>query len=202
MTDQTSVDALVSRLEELGRPVDLLVHVAGGALGLASVADADVELWQRMLDLNVVGALRVIKAMLPPLRQAPAAQIVVITSTAADVNYEGGAGYCAAKHGEAALVRTLRLELTGEPIRVCEIAPGMVATEEFSLVRFGGDRAKADAAYADVDRPLTADDVARTVAWAATAPAHVNVDLLVLRPVAQGAHHKLFRGRLFDDDVR
>ena len=202
VTDQDSVDALVARLDDLDRPVDLLVHVAGGAFGLDPVAEANVEDWQKMLELNVVGSLRVVQAMLPVLRRAPAAQIIMLTSTAADVNYEGGGGYCAAKHGEAALTRTLRLELSGEPIRVCEIAPGMVATPEFNLVRFAGDSDKAAATYEGVDRPLDEHDVARSVVWAATAPAHVNVDLLVLRPVAQAAQHKVFRGHLYDDDVR
>lgn len=201
VTDQSSVDGLVSALRALDRPVDLLVNVAGGAFGLDPVAEASVTDWQRMLDVNVVGTLRVVRGVLPLLREAPVAQIVVLSSTAAMVTYEGGGGYTAAKHAEGALARTLRLELSGEPIRVCEIAPGMVATPEFNLVRFDGDATAAAATYADVDRPLTAKDVARTVTWAATAPAHLNVDLMVIRPVAQAAQHKVFRGRLYPEHV-
>lgn len=201
VTDQASVDALDAAVERIGGTLDLVVNVAGGALGADPVEQAQLSQWQRMYDVNVLGTLRVIKALLPRLRSAPAAQIVVVTSTAAEVVYEGGGGYSAAKHAEAALVRTLRLELAGEPIRVCEIAPGMVATAEFSLVRFGGDAAKADKTYEGVDRPLTADDVARTITWCATAPVHLNVDLMVIRPVAQAAQHKVIRRPVFGPDV-
>lgn len=190
-------EALVTEFGERGLPVTLLVNNAGGALGQDPVDTGSVEQWRAMYEVNVLGTLRVTQAVLPLLRAAEAAQIVVVSSTAAMVTYEGGGGYTAAKHGEGALVRTLRLELAGEPIRVAEIAPGMVATEEFSLVRFGGDRAAADKVYADVDRPLTADDVARCIEWVGCAPAHLNIDLMVVRPLAQAAQHKVFRGKLF-----
>jgi NADP-dependent 3-hydroxy acid dehydrogenase YdfG len=114
-------------------------------------------------------------------------------STAGRVVYEGGAGYTAAKHGAAAFAETLRLELNGQPVRVTEIAPGMVATEEFSLNRFGGDAERAAKIYEGVDSPLTADDIADCVAWAVTRPAHVNVDLLVVKPIAQAAAYKVHR---------
>jgi len=146
----------------------------------------------------VLGTLRVTRALLPVLRQAPSAHVVVVTSTAAQAVYPGGGGYTAAKHAEGALVRTLRLELVGQPVRVTELAPGMVRTEEFSLVRNRGDAAAADKVYEGVDRPLTADDVAECVRWTASLPAHVDVDLLVVRPVAQAAQHLVHRGPLFD----
>jgi NADP-dependent 3-hydroxy acid dehydrogenase YdfG len=123
--------------------------------------------------------------------------VVNLGSTAGQVAYAGGGGYTAAKHGLHAVSQTLRLELNGEPVRVTEIAPGMVHTSEFSLVRFG-DQARADAVYADVDEPLVAADVAEAIRWVASLPRHMNVDELVLRPVAQAAQHQLYRGQIFD----
>ena len=120
--------------------------------------------------------------------------VIVTGSIAGHLVYEGGGGYTAAKHGAAALVETLRLELNGRPVRVTEVAPGMVQTEEYSLVRLRGDRAAADKVYEGVEAPLTADDVADCIAFVATRPAHVNVDLLVVKPIAQAAPHKVFRG--------
>lgn len=119
--------------------------------------------------------------------------IVFVTSVAADAGYEGGAGYCGAKAAERSIVETLRLELYDQPVRVCEIAPGMVHSDEFSLTRFGGDQARADAVYAGVANPLTADDVADAIDWIATRPAHVNIDRMTIRPRAQAAQHKVFR---------
>ncbi|RJS45586.1 SDR family NAD(P)-dependent oxidoreductase [Nocardioides cavernaquae] len=190
-------DASVAALAEAVPEVDLLVNNAGGALGADPVATASLEDWQRMYDVNVLGTLRVTKALLPALRAAGGGTIITVTSTAALITYEGGAGYTAAKHAERAMVETLRLELNGSPVRVVEIAPGMVHTEGFSLTRFGGDSAKADAVYADVDRPLVAADVAECIAFAAGLPLHVNIDRLVVRPLAQAAQHKLHRGPLF-----
>ncbi len=146
-----------------------------------------------MYQTNVLGTGRVTKALLPALLAAQGT-VVFITSTAAESAYEGGAGYNAAKAGERMLAGALRLELCGQPVRVCEIAPGMVHTEEFSLTRFHGDQAKADAVYDGVPDPLVADDVADAIAWMATRPAHVNIDRLVIRPRAQAANHKVFRG--------
>lgn len=170
-----------------------VVNVAGGALGLDSVDQADLADWQTMFDVNVLGTVRLTKALLPALRKHACADVLTVTSTAAQVSYEGGAGYCAAKHAQRALVETLRLELCGEPVRVTQIAPGMVATEEFSLNRFKGDQAKADAVYAGVEAPLVAEDIAECIAWMLSRPAHVNIDLMTVRPVAQAAAHKVAR---------
>jgi NADP-dependent 3-hydroxy acid dehydrogenase YdfG len=193
ITSDSSVAALAEAVPDL----DLLVNNAGGALGADPVATANLADWQRMYDVNVLGTLRVTQALLPALRAGGGGTIINVTSTAALITYEGGAGYTAAKHAERAMTETLRLELNGEPVRVVEIAPGMVHTEGFSLTRFGGDAAKADAVYADVDRPLVADDVAACIAFAAGLPLHVNIDRLVVRPLAQAAQHKLHRGPLF-----
>lgn len=175
---------------------EVLVNNAGGALGAEQIEKADPTDWERMFSVNVLGTLLMTQALLPLLRMG-GGTIVNITSTAAFVNYEGGAGYCAAKHAEHALTQTLRLELCGEPVRVIEIAPGMVKTEEFALNRFRGDKERAGSVYANVDRPLTAEDVAECVALAIGLPPHVNVDSLVVRPLAQAAQHKLHRGSLF-----
>jgi NADP-dependent 3-hydroxy acid dehydrogenase YdfG len=145
-----------------------------------------------MYDVNVLGTLRVTKALLPALEASGEGTVVTIGSTAGFVVYEGGGGYAAAKHAQNALVGTLRLELVGKPVRVVEIDPGMVRTEEFSLNRFG-DPAKADAVYAGVAEPLVADDIADCVAWVSTRPHHVNIDRLVVRPLAQAAQHKVHR---------
>ena len=189
VTDQSSVDALVAAV---GDRCDLVVNNAGGAVGLEPVADADFTAWDTMYATNVTGAARVAKAFLP-LLESSAGTVIFVTSTAAETAYEGGAGYCAAKAAERYVVNALRLELCGKPVRVCEIAPGMVRTEEFSLVRFGGDQAAADAVYAGVPDPLLADDIAEAITWMATRPAHVNIDRLVVRPVAQAANHKVHR---------
>jgi NADP-dependent 3-hydroxy acid dehydrogenase YdfG len=146
-----------------------------------------------MFEVNVLGTLRLTQALLPRLREGDGGTVVNITSTAGHITYEGGGGYCAAKHAEHALTETLRLELCGEPVRVIEIAPGMVRTEEFALNRFRGDAEKAAAVYAGVDEPLTAADVAACVGMVVALPHHVNVDQLVVRPLAQAAQHKVHR---------
>lgn len=188
-------DADVARLVEAAGPrVHVLVNNAGGALGLEPVEHADVELWQRMYATNVLGTLRVTKALLPALEAADGQGVVVnVGSIAGLLAYEGGGGYTVAKHGVHVMTETLRLELWDRAVRVTEIAPGMVRTEEFSLTRFGGDRERADQVYAGVPGPLVADDVAEAIVWMATRPAHVNVDLLVLKPRAQAAPHKVHR---------
>jgi NADP-dependent 3-hydroxy acid dehydrogenase YdfG len=137
--------------------------------------------------------LRVTQALLPALEASGAGTVVVMSSTAGLIVYEGGAGYAAAKHAQTAVAETLRLELSGRPIRVIEIDPGMVRTDEFSLKRFGGDRSRADAIYDGVKEPLVADDIADCIAFAATRPHHVNIDRLVVRPIAQAAQHKVYR---------
>ena len=190
VTDQAQVDALAA---EVGGRLDVLVNNAGGALGQEPVSAADVDAWQRMYAVNVLGTERVTRALLPPL-VAPRGAIVFVTSTAAEAAYEGGAGYCGAKAAERMIAGSLRLELFDQPVRVTEISPGMVRTDEFSLTRFDGDRERAEAVYAGVPDPLTADDVAEAITWMATRPAHVNIDRLVIRPVAQAANHKVFRG--------
>ncbi len=191
--DVTNPDDVAVLAEQVGGRLDLLVNNAGGAVGQEPLGEADLDAWTTMYQTNVLGAGRVTKALLPALRAA-SGTVVFITSTAAEAAYEGGAGYNAAKAGERMLAGALRLELNGERVRVVEIAPGMVHTEEFSLTRFAGDHAKADAVYTGVPDPLVADDIADAIAWAATRPAHVNIDRMVVRPVAQSANHKVFRG--------
>ena len=181
VTDDASVAALAAQLER----VDVVVHSAGGALGLDKVEDADLEQWRWMYDANVLGVLRVHKALLPKLRASGNGHVVVLGSIAGFEVYPGGAGYTGAKHAVNALVRTLRLELVGEPIRITEVAPGMVDTE-FSTVRFGGDAERAASVYRGLT-PLTAQDVADVVAYCVTRPAHVNVDHVVVKPVAQAS---------------
>ena len=190
VTDQRSVDNFVKTLD--GRKVALLVNNAGGAFDSAPIDKADPAIWQKTYDVNVLGTLRVTKALLPNLRANGKSHIVIVTSTAGHAVYENGGSYTNAKFAEMALAQTLRLELNGEPIRVTEIAPGMVKTEEFSKVRLGSDEA-AEKVYEGVAEPLTAEDIAETIRWAAMLPSHVNIDSLVVRPVAQAANHKIFR---------
>lgn len=189
VTDPDSVAALAEQVPDCA----VLVNNAGGAVGLEPIAQADPADWQRMYDVNVLGVLRVTKALLPAIVASGDGHVVVIGSTAGHVAYEGGAGYCAAKHAVSAVAATLRLELCGEPVRVSEIAPGMVATDEFSRNRFRGNDAKAAAVYAGVANPLVAEDIADCVSWVLTRPAHVDVDLLIVRPRAQAAQHKVHR---------
>ncbi len=189
VTDDASVAALANAVPD----VDVLVNNAGGAFDSASVERADAATWAQMYDVNVLGTLRVFQALLPALRSDAGGLVVNIGSTAGRVAYEGGAGYVAAKHGIRALTRTLRLEHVAEPLRFTEIAPGMVRTDEFALVRFDGDAERAEAVYAGVAEPLTAEDIAETVRWVASLPPHVNIDELVVRPRAQAAQHKVHR---------
>lgn len=190
VTDPASVAALA---EASGREVHVLVNNAGGAFGADPVESADPADWRAMYEVNVLGTLHVVQALLPALRASGDGLIVNMGSTAGRIAYENGGGYTVAKHGTQVLSETLRLELCGEPIRISEIAPGMVRTDEFALVRFGGDEAKADAVYEGVPDPLVAADVADAVAWIATRPFHVNIDELVIRPRAQAAQHKVHR---------
>lgn len=190
VTDQASVDNFAKSLS--GRDVALLVNNAGGAFDSAPIDKADPAIWQKTYDVNVLGTLRVTKALLPNLRANGKSHIVIVTSTAGHAVYENGGSYTNAKFAELALAQTLRLELNGEPIRVTEIAPGMVKTEEFSKVRLGSAEA-AEKVYEGVAEPLTAEDIAETIRWAAMLPSHVNIDSLVVRPVAQAANHKIFR---------
>ncbi|HEX5143813.1 MAG TPA: SDR family oxidoreductase [Mycobacterium sp.] len=180
VTDDTAVDALAARLDRLGGKVSVLVNNAGGAKGLEPVAEADIDNWRWMWETNVLGTLRVSRALLPKLIDSGDGLIVTITSIAAFETYDGGAGYTAAKHAQGALHRTLRGELLGKPVRLTEIAPGAVETE-FSLVRFGGDQQRADAVYNGIT-PLVADDVAEVIGFVASRPSHVNLDQIVIRP--------------------
>jgi NADP-dependent 3-hydroxy acid dehydrogenase YdfG len=189
VTDNAAVLAFAADLDRC----DVLVNNAGGAFGADTVADSDPADWQAMYDVNVLGTLQVTQALLPKLIASGAGTIVIMGSTAGFIAYEGGGGYVAAKHAEHAIAGTLRLELYDQPVRIIEIAPGMVRTDEFALTRYRGDAARAAAVYAGVAEPLTADDVADSIAWAVTRPPHVNVDLMVLRPRAQAAQHKVYR---------
>jgi NADP-dependent 3-hydroxy acid dehydrogenase YdfG len=188
ITDQASVDAFAAALDR----VDVLVNNAGGAFDALPVADADLDSWARSYDVNVLGTVRLTKALLPALRASGAGDVLFVSSTAALTSYEGGASYTSAKHGVHTLAETMRLELNGEPVRVMEIAPGMVRTEEFSLNRLGSAEA-ADSVYRGVREPLTADDIADCIGWAVTRPHHVNIDLMVVRPLAQAAQYKVAR---------
>jgi len=181
VTDDVAVEALA---RELSR-VDVLVNNAGGARGLAFVADADMEHWRWMWETNVLGTLRVTRALLPKLIASGDGLIVTITSIAALEIYDGGAGYTAAKHAQGALHRTLRGELLGKPVRLTEIAPGMVETE-FSLVRFDGNQQLADAVYAGMT-PLVAEDIAEVIGFVASRPSHVNLDQIIIRPRDQAS---------------
>ncbi|MEV6267788.1 SDR family oxidoreductase [Kribbella sp. NPDC051936] len=190
--DVTSADDVAALTAAVGDELQVLVNNAGGAFGFEPVAEADLDAWRRMYEVNVIAVAAVTKSLLPALI-AGRGTIIVMGSTAGQVAYEGGGGYVAAKHGAKAVVDTLRLELYDQPVRVCEIAPGMVRSEGFALTRFDGDQSKADAVYAGVREPLTSDDVADIVAWIATRPAHVNIDRITVRPRAQAAQHKVFR---------
>ncbi|MEU6141622.1 SDR family NAD(P)-dependent oxidoreductase [Streptomyces sp. NPDC047081] len=189
VTDRAAVDEFATAF----KTVAVLVNNAGGALGADPVATGDPADWRTMYETNVIGTLNVTQALLPKLVASGDGTVVVVSSTAGLGTYEGGAGYVAAKHGEHVLAETLRLEIVGRPVRVIEIAPGMVKTDEFALTRFGGDEEKAAKVYQGVAEPLTADDVADTIAWTVTRPHHVNVDLLVLRPRAQASNTKVHR---------
>lgn len=199
LTSDADVAALADHIAATG-DVHALVHVAGGARGTDRVEDGRAEDWQWMFEVNVLSAQRVTAALLPYLRETIAegghADLLFVTSTAAQTAYPGGAGYNAAKAGESMIARALRLELNGEPIRVTEVAPGMVHTEEFTLNRLGGDKVAAERVYEGVEAPLTAADVADVIAYALDAPGHVNLDLVTMRPVAQSAQHLLARGAL------
>lgn len=187
VTDDAAVAALAERLSR----VDVLVNNAGGARGLAPVAEADLEHWRWMWETNVLGTLRVTRALLPQLIASGDGLIVTVTSVAALEVYDGGAGYTAAKHGQGALHRTLRGELLGKPVRLTEIAPGAVETE-FSLIRFDGDQQRADAVYSGIT-PLVAADVAEVIGFVASRPPHVDLDLIVLKPRDQASTSRFNR---------
>ena len=188
VADPDSVTAFAERIDAC----DVLVNNAGGALGLDSVSEADEEKWRQMYEANVLGTMRMTRALLPQLVASGDGHVVGVTSIAAFETYRGGAGYTAAKHAQRAMMRTLRLELLGEPVRFTEVAPGMVETE-FSLVRFGGDEEKAARVYEGM-QPLSAADVAECIRWALAQPPHVNVDEIVVRPRDQATATDVHRG--------
>jgi NADP-dependent 3-hydroxy acid dehydrogenase YdfG len=191
LTNASDVTALAQFCIE--KKVELLVNCAGGAFDAATVADGDPEIWRKSYEVNVIATLRITQALIPSMISAGKGQVVFVTSTAGHRAYENGGSYVAAKFAERSLAHTLRLELNGQPIRVTEIAPGMVKTDEFALNRFDGDSAKAAKVYEGVDAPLTAEDVAESIRWSVTLPEHFNVDSMVIRPVAQAANHKVHR---------
>jgi NADP-dependent 3-hydroxy acid dehydrogenase YdfG len=187
VTDQAAIDALAAGLDR----VDVLVNNAGGAKGLEPVLDADEENWRWMWETNVLGTLRVTRALLPKLIDSGDGLVVTITSIAAFETYDGGSGYTAAKHAQGALHRTLRGELLGKPVRLTELAPGAVETE-FSLVRFEGDQDRADNVYRGIT-PLVAEDVAEVIGFVASRPSHVNLDQIVIRPRDQAPNGRFNR---------
>jgi NADP-dependent 3-hydroxy acid dehydrogenase YdfG len=187
VTDPASVAALAAELKD----VSVIVHSAGGALGQEPIAEADEERWRAMYESNVLGVVRVTKALLPALERSGAGHIVVLGSVAGVEVYRGGAGYTGAKHAVHALTQTLRLELLEKEIRITEIAPGMVETE-FSLVRFGGDRERAEAVYRGLE-PLRAEDVADVIAFVVTRPPHVDIDYVGIKPTAQASATVAYR---------
>jgi NADP-dependent 3-hydroxy acid dehydrogenase YdfG len=187
VTDDAAIADLAANLDR----VDVLINNAGGAKGLEPVLDADLENWRWMWETNVLGTLRVTRALLPKLVDSGDGLIVTITSIAAFETYDGGSGYTAAKHAQGALHRTLRGELLGKPVRLTEIAPGAVETE-FSLVRFKGDQERAESVYAGIT-PLVAQDVADVIGFVAARPSHVNLDQIVIRPRDQAPNGRFNR---------
>lgn len=190
ITAQSDIDALAKHLE--GKPVSVLVNNAGGAFDSASIVDSDPDIWRKTYEVNVIGTVRMVKAMTPIMRSFGRGHIVIVSSVAGHRTYELGGNYVAAKHAERSLAETLRLELNGEPIRVTEIAPGMVKTEEFAKVRYG-DPERAAKVYEGVAEPLLDVDIAETIRWSVMLPHHVNVDSMIIRPVAQAQAHKVHR---------
>lgn len=189
--DVTSTQSIAAFAAACPATVDVLVNNAGGALGLDTIENGSDDDWIRMWQTNVLGVARSTRALLPALRRAPVGHIVMLGSTAGFETYPGGAGYTSSKHALRALTRTLRLELLGEPIRITEIAPGMVETE-FSVVRFSGDRERARSVYRGLD-PLVAEDIAECVLFAVSRPAHVDIDEIVVRPVRQATSSAVYR---------
>lgn len=191
LTLQSDVDALAQFCSD--KNVEVLVNCAGGAFDAASVLDGDPEIWKKTYDINVIATLRVTQAITPLMAKGGKGHIVIISSTAGHRAYENGGSYVAAKFAETSVAHTLRLELNGQPIRISEIAPGMVKTDEFAVNRFDGDTSKAAKVYEGVAAPLTAEDVAESIRWSVSLPDHFNVDSMVIRPLAQAANHKVHR---------
>ena len=191
VTNQVQVDSLAAHLE--GKPVSVLVNNAGGAFDSLDILNSDPDLWRKTYEVNVIGTVRMVKAITPIMQNFGRGHIVVISSTAGHRTYENGGSYVAAKHAERTIAETLRLEVNGQPIRVTEIAPGMVKTEEFAKVRFHGDVDKANKTYEGIAEPLVDADIAEAIRWAVMLPHHVNIDSMTIRPLAQAANHKVHR---------
>jgi NADP-dependent 3-hydroxy acid dehydrogenase YdfG len=191
--DVTSPESVAAMADAVGDTLHVLVNNAGGAFGFDPVAESDPDDWRRMYEVNVIGLLQVTRALLPALRASGDGLIVNVGSTAGRIAYVGGAGYTAAKHGTQVVTETMRMELLGEPIRISEVAPGMVRTDEFATIRFRGDRERAAAVYAGVAEPLVAEDVADVISWIATRPSHVNIDEIVVKPRAQATQTMVHR---------
>ena len=192
VSDDDDVERLRSFVASRGG-LDTLINIAGGARGVDKVSGARQEDWDWMYRVNVLGTMKMIRAFLPALREHGEGTILNLTSTAGLAAYEGGSGYNAAKFAQHALTEALRLEEAENNVRVIEIVPGLVRTEEFALNRLDGDQAAAEKVYAGVEKPLTADDVARVVAYSVGLPHHINLDQIVIRPVAQASNYKLIR---------
>ena len=186
--DRASVEAFVAQVPRC----DVLVNNAGGALGFVPLAQADDEHWRTMWETNVFGLMLMTRALLPKLETSGNAHIVNIGSIAGIETYPNGSGYTSVKHAVRAISQTLRIELLGKPVHVTEIDPGLVETE-FSIVRFDGDRERAAKVYEGMT-PLSADDIAECVVWSVTRPRHVNIDEMVVRPLAQATATQVARG--------
>ena len=191
ITEDSDVERLLAEVTQAGG-IDTLINIAGGARGADRIADAKTEDWEWMFGVNVLGTMKLTRAFLPMLRAGGEGTVLNLTSTAGLTAYEGGGGYNAAKFAQHAMNDALRLEEVEHNLRVIEVAPGLVHTEEFALNRLG-DQEAAGKVYQGVEKPLTAADVADVVRYAVTAPHHVNLDQIVIRPVAQAATHKLIR---------
>jgi NADP-dependent 3-hydroxy acid dehydrogenase YdfG len=191
ITQQSDVDRLAAHCKQLA--VEILVNCAGGAFDAATILDGDPDIWEKTYEINVIATLRVTKAITPIMQSLGKGHIVIVSSTAGHRAYENGGSYVAAKFAVTSMAHTLRLELNGQPIRITEIAPGMVKTDEFAVNRYDGDREKAAKVYEGVEKPLTAEDVAESIRWSVMLPEHFNVDSMVIRPIAQAANHKVAR---------
>ena len=191
VTNQGQVDSLAAHLK--GKPVSILINNAGGAFDSAEIMNSEPDLWRKTYEVNVIGTVRMVKAITPIMQAFGRGHIVVMSSTAAHRTYETGGNYVAAKQAERSIAETLRLDLNGQEIRITEIAPGMVKTDEFAKVRFGGDLEKAAKVYEGVAKPLTDADIAETIRWSVMLPHHINIDSMIIRPVAQAANHKVHR---------
>jgi NADP-dependent 3-hydroxy acid dehydrogenase YdfG len=191
ITQQSEVNQLAEYCKDMA--VEILINCAGGAFDAATILDGDPDIWEKTYEINVIATLRVTRAITPIMQSLGKGHIVIVSSTAGHRAYENGGSYVAAKFAVTSMAHTLRLELNGQPIRITEIAPGMVKTDEFALNRFEGNSDKAAKVYEGVDKPLTAEDVAESIRWSVTLPEHFNVDSMVIRPIAQAANHKVAR---------